>query len=78
MPPTNKYLSVGGRAAPAPAPMANPEPCGVLQASASMTNNGGGVNAVFADLTYAFNRHEAQVRSYRADRDQELDDAVDD
>jgi len=36
------------------------------------------VNAVFADLNYSFNRHEAQVRSYSAKRDEELDEAGDD
>jgi len=53
----------------------------VVQVAASTSEAGsaaGSANAVFADLNYAFNRHEAQVRSYRAQRDQELDDAVDD
>ena len=83
MAPTNKCLSVGSPTfhTPALAPVTNPEPCLVVQVAASTSEAGsaaGSANAVFADLNYAFNRHEAQVRSYRAQRDQELDDAVDD
>jgi len=83
MPPANKYLSAGSRAFPIPAlaPVTRPEPCVVVQSTASASGAGtaaGATNAVFADLNYAFNRHEAQVRSYRAQRDQELEDAADD
>jgi len=83
MPPTKKYLSVGGRASPVapPIPVASPEPCAVIQAATSApacSNAGMTVNAVFADLNYSFNRHEAQVRSYSAKRDEELDEAGDD
>lgn len=78
--PPKQYLTAGSAcplAIPSPDPAAEPYLVGQSPTTAAGTGSVA-INPVIADLNYAFNRHEAQVRAYRAKLDQELDDAAND